>query len=120
MHNLLLFNSDERPFEVEVIERIFHAEGGFRDVRYNEPGGAAIEADYIEPEDRTIVRLSGSRSRISLSGTSDAALRAALILQRHMDQPLRIIDTDYSFDLILRDFRNLEELQTAIDKAQAS
>ena len=120
MHNILLFNSDERPFEVEAIERIFHLENGFRDVRFNEPGGAVVEADYVESEDWTIVRLSGNRNRISLSGTSDVALRAALILQRHLQVPLRVVDTDYSFDLVLSDFTSLEELQAAIDRAQAS
>jgi len=115
MHNILRFNSDEQPFEVEAIKRVFRSEGGFRDVRLNEPGGAVIEADYVEPQDRTIVRLSGDLETISLSGTSDAALRAALILQSHLDGPLRIIDTDYSFDLILKDFSNIEELQTAIN-----
>jgi hypothetical protein len=120
MTNLLLLNPDDRRFESADIERIFQSNGGFRDVRLNEPGGAVIEADYVEPEDWTIVGLSGSRKSISLSGTTDAALRAALILQRNLGTPLRIIDSDYSFDLIFSDFANVEELQTAIDQARAS
>jgi hypothetical protein len=120
MHDILLFNPDDRPFDADVIERIFQSENGFRDVRFNEPGGDVIEADFVEPEDWTIVGLSGNRNRISLSGTSDAALRAALILQRNLDTPLRIVDTDYSFDLILRDFQTTEELRAAIQNAQTS
>jgi hypothetical protein len=118
MHSIMLFDSGERPFEVDAIDRIFRSENGFRDVRYNTPIGTPIEADYIEDDDWTIVRLSGTQKSISLSGTSDVALRAALILQAHLEGPLRIIDTDYSFDLILRDFSNLEELNAAIDKAR--
>ena len=120
MHNILLFNSDNQPFDAKALERIFQSERGFRDVRLNEPGGAAIEADYIEPEDSTIVGLSGSRKSISLSGTSDAALRAALILQNKLGTPLRMVDTDYSFDLILRDIPDIETLRTAIQDAQTS
>jgi hypothetical protein len=120
MHNILLLNSDNRPFDVAAIERIFQSESGFRDVRFNEPGGAVIEADYIEPEDSTIVGLSGSRKSISLSGTSDATLRAALILQRRLGTPLRMFDTEYSFDLILSGFSSIEELQAAIDLARSS
>jgi hypothetical protein len=120
MHNILLLNPDDRPFEIAAIERIFRSEREFRDGRFNEPGGALIEAEYIEPEDRTIVRLSGTRKSISLSGTSDAALRAALILQRNLAIPLRMFDTEYSFDLILADFANVEELRTAIQTAQTS
>lgn len=120
MHNILLLNSDSRPFDVAAIERIFKSEKCFRDVRFNEPGGAVIEADYIEPEDSTIVGLSGSLKSISLSGTSDAALQAALILQNDLETALRIVDTDYSFDLILADFSSIDELQAAIDAARSS
>jgi hypothetical protein len=120
MHNFLLLNSDNQRFDVAAIERIFQSERGFRDVRFHEPGGAIIEADYIEPEDSTIVGLSGSRKSISLSGTSDAALQAALILQNNLPTPLRMADTDYSFDLILSGFSSIEELQAAIDAARSS
>jgi len=120
MHNIMLFNADDRPFDVASINRIFQSENGFHDVRFNEPGGAVIEADYVEPDDSTIVGLSGNRNRISLSGTSDATFHAALILQRNLETPLRIIDTEYSFDLILRDYPDAETLRAAIANAQAS
>jgi hypothetical protein len=50
-----------------------------------------------------------------LSGTTNAALRAALVLQRHLQSPLRITDLDFAFDFVLSDFRNIEELRGAID-----
>ena len=119
MASLLLLNTDDRRFEMADIERVFQSNSGFRDVRFNEPGGAVIEADYVEPEDWTIVGLNGSQKSISLSGTTDAAFRAALILQRSLGIPLRIIDSEYSFDLVFSNVANEEELQTAIDKARA-
>ena len=119
MQNLLVFYPDDRSFAVEAIERIFQSESGFRDVRFNEPGGALIEAIYVEDQDSTIVRLSGNRKTVSLSGQTDAALHAALILQKHLQGPIRIIDWDYAFDLVLSDFKDIEELRTAIDDAQA-
>lgn len=120
MQWFLLYTQDSRPFAVDAIQQIFQSENRFYDVRFNEPGGAAIEADYVEENDSTIVRLSGNLETMSLSGTSDAALRVALILQRRLQAPLRIIDLDYSFDLALEDFRTVEELRTAIDDAQAA
>src|ERR1700730_7840457 len=99
MQNLLLFNSDQRPFDFDAVNRIVQSENGFRDVCFDEPGGALMEAVYAEDQDFIIVRLSRNGNRISLSGTTDAALRVALILQRHLQSPLRIIDWDYSFDL---------------------
>jgi len=120
MTNILLIRIDEMPFDVSAVAHIFSTQSGFRDVRFDEPGGAAVEADYREPEDWTIISLSGDRGAISLSGTSDAALRAALILQTHLNFPLRIFDTNYSFDLMLQDYSNVEDLRAAIEAAQAN
>jgi hypothetical protein len=93
MTNILLLRIDEMPFDVSAVAHIFSTQSGFRDRRFDEPGGAAVEADYIDSENRRIVNLGENPSRISLSGTSDAALRAALILQTHLKVPLRIFDT---------------------------
>ena len=119
MQSLLLFRPDNQVFAVESLERIFESENGFRDVRFNEPGGALIEAIYAADQDWTIVRLSGNGETISLSGQTDAALQAALVLQGHLSAPMRIIDSDYGFDLILSDFKDIEELRTAMEDAQA-
>jgi hypothetical protein len=118
MHNLLLFKTDERPFPIPEIERIFRTAAGFREIRFNEPGGHLIEADYVEPNDWTIVGLSGDGETISLSGTSDAAFHAALILQRSLGTPLRMIDTEYSFDLTFQNISTVDELRTAMEKAR--
>jgi hypothetical protein len=119
MQSLLLLNIEYQEFDVQAIHHIFQSVNEFRDIRFNEPGGNAVEADYLEGDDSTIVGLSGGRRNIALSGTTDAALRAAIILQQHLDVPLRIIDLDYSFDLLLRDYPTVEELRAAMDKAQA-
>ena len=78
------------------------------------PDGAVIEADYVEPEDQSIVGLSKSRTSISLSGMSDVTLRAVLILQKSLELPLRMVDSDYSIDLILQDCPSVEALWSAI------
>jgi hypothetical protein len=119
MQMLLLLNSDNRPFTVEQIHEAFQSESRFHEVRFNTPGGSAIEADYVDGQDSTIVRLDDDLETVSLSGQTDAALRAALILQRHLQGQLRIIDLDYAFDLVLSDFKDIDELRTAIDNAQA-
>jgi hypothetical protein len=117
MHNILLFNADGGQFDFTTINRVFQSANGFRDVRFDEPGGRVIEADYGNPDDSTIIGLSGDLKRISLSGTSDAALRAALILQQNLAVPLRMVDTEYSFDLTFQNISDVEELRNAIDEA---
>ena len=120
MTNILLIRIDEMPFDDAAVSQIFSTQSGFQDVRSDNLVGAAVEARYTEPEDWTIVSLSEDRGAISLSGTSDAALCAALILQTDLKTPLRIFDTNYSFDLTLQNYSTVDELRAAIESAQAS
>jgi hypothetical protein len=120
MQMLLLYNDENRPFAADVIRNVFKSEKGFQDVRSEGLVGSVVEADYVDGRDSTIVRLSDNLETISLSGTSDTAIRAALALQGHLQEPLHIIDLDYSFDLVLKDFAGIDELRSAISDAQAS
>jgi hypothetical protein len=120
MTNILLLRIDEKPFDAAAVAHVLSSQSGFQDVRFDKLIGAVVEARYTEPEDWTIVALSEDREAISLSGTSHAALRAALILQTHLEAPLRIVDTNYSFDLMLQNYSNVDELRAAIGFAQAS
>ena len=120
MQSLLLFSTDKRPFTVEALQGIFKLVNGFGEIRYNTPVGTPIEADYVDGDDFTMVELSPERDTISISGITDAALGAALIVQQHLGVPLRIIDLDYSFDLSLEEFASIEELRHAIEDAQTN
>jgi hypothetical protein len=120
MHSLLLIAANEHDIPVDALERVFKSVGGFTNLRFDTPTGTPIEATYREGEDFTTVSLSTTRRAISVRGTSGAALGAAWIMKSQLDIPLRMVDTDYSFDLMLEGFDSLEELEAAIDKARAS
>ena len=120
MHNLLLFDVNDRQIPLDALDRIFHLVDGFQQVRRNTPTGTPIEANFVHGNESTTVRLDSRRETISITGTSDTALRAALILQAYLQDPLRIVDTEYSFDLVLADYSSIEELARAIDRARAS
>ena len=120
MHSLLLFDVNEREIPVDALQRVFQSVAGFQQVRQNTPTGTPIEADYLEGQDFTTVRLNSKRETISIRGTSGAALNAAWILHRYLNIPLRMVDTEYSFDLILSSFTNIEQLESAIDEARAN
>lgn len=119
MQSILLLRLDELKFEPDRVERILRAVEGFHNVRLDDPAGTLVEAEFVDSGGWTIVALSESARAVSLSGTTNTALRAALVLQSHLNMPLRIIDTEYSFDLALSDCANLEELNAAIDQARA-
>ena len=119
MHSLLLLDADEREIPVDELRRILQSATGFQRLRQNTPAGIPIEADFVEGTDFTTVGLSTTRKAISIRGTSGAALSAAWILRNHLDIPLRMVDTDYSFDLMLQDYATIDELEAAIDEARA-
>jgi hypothetical protein len=118
MQSILLLRLDELKFEPAVVEKTMRTVKGFGKVRLDDPAGALNEAEYVGAQGRTVVTLSESARAISLSGTGDAALHAALVLQGHLTIPLRIVDTEYSFDLDLSSFFTLDELSAAIDQAR--
>lgn len=120
MQSIILWREDELDFEPEKIEQICRTDAGFGQVRFDEPGGALIEAIYSsEPRDYSVfVRLSGDRQIISISSVSDTSLQVALLLQQHLQSPLRIMNDSYTFDLKLSDHTSVDELNAAIDAAE--
>jgi hypothetical protein len=120
MHSLLLFDENHRKISVNELAHIFQSVAGFQEVRYDTPIGTPIEARYIEGEDFTTVDLDEKRETISIRGTSGAALSAAWILHSNLELSVRMVDTDYSFDLILSQFSTIEDLEAAIDAARSS
>lgn len=119
MSNLILFDPTDQPISAGAVLAVFQSVVGFSDIRRNTPSGTQVEAEFHDGDDYTTARLSEKGDQISLSDTSDAAFQAALILQSHLKTPLRIIDTEYTFDLILSDYTALEELNAAIDEVRA-
>jgi hypothetical protein len=119
MTSLLLLCPDDLHIDADTMLALFEDDTRFADIRRNTPTGTLVEADFRIGDDYTTARLSQNGRRISLSGTTDAALAAALVIQSHSKIALRIIDTDYTYDLNLSDYATLEELNADIDQARA-
>ncbi len=119
MQKLLMFNPDFSPFDPKAVEQAFRS-CAFTDLRFDEPGGALIECNYTEPDDWTTIRLSGNAARISMYHTWGAALRAALLIQKSLGRPLRIMNDCCTFDLTFSDISTVEELEAAMENARTS
>ncbi len=119
MHSLLLFDVNERKMSTEALLQVFQSVAGFQRIRFDTPIGTPIGADFVDGDDFTTVDLDSARETISIRGTSGAALKAAWLIQSNLDVPLRMVDTDYSFDLVLQDFHSCAELSNAIDESRA-
>lgn len=118
MQFLLLLNPDDSLFDVTSVERALRSSPQFTDFRFDDPVGALIECVYKEPGDWAIIRLSGNRETIFINNTRDAALRAVLLIQKALGQPLRVFNDDYTFDLTFSDIATVEELEAAMEHAR--
>jgi hypothetical protein len=119
MHFLIVFRIDERSFSFEEIREFVDFTPEFSNLRFSEPGGAALEAVFTSDPDRTIVRLSGDLETVTISGESPAALEVAIALQKAVRSPLRLIDCDYTFDLRLQEYTSVDDLAAAIALARS-
>lgn len=120
MQTLLLLTVDDEPFDANDFRRVVETVKGFDGVRFDEPGGAAVEAKYSDGVDKTTVRLSGNLTAISVSDFTDVAFEVVMILQRHLARSLRIIDMEYTFDLPVSDYANARDLRLAIERTDVS
>ncbi len=120
MQKLLLFKPDLTPFDPMAVERAFRSCADFKDLRFDEPGGALLECQYTEPGAWSTIRLSGDASTISLSFAWGPAIRAALLIQKFLGVPLRMVTSDNSLDLTYSDISTAAELEAAMDNARRS
>jgi hypothetical protein len=120
MQFLLLFKADSSLFELPEVEHVFRSNPHFQDLRIDTSFGDPIECEYVEPDDRTIIRLDKDRQSIFLTHTWGAALKAALTIQRALGIPMRMYNDDYTFDLTFSDIATVEELEAAMNNARTS
>jgi hypothetical protein len=119
MHFLIMFPDDERPFSFQQVHSFVESHPGFSNLRFSEPGGAVLEAEFTLGSDSMILRLSGDLNSVSLSDESASALSLAFALQKSFSRPLRLIDCNYTFDLNLKEYDGVDEIWNAIKSAHS-
>lgn len=118
MQFLLLSNPDDSLFDASSVEHALRSCPQFTDFRSNDID--LIECEYNEPDDSTLIRLGHDRETISVDSIRGASLRAVLLIQKALGQPLRLCNDDYTFDLTFSDITTVEDLEAAMDKASTN
>jgi hypothetical protein len=116
MQFLLLSNPDDSLFDAALVERALRSCPQFTDFYSNDID--LIDCAYNEPDDWTRIRFGDDRETITVDGFRDASLRAVLLIQKALGQPLCLFDDGGTFMLTFSDIETLEELEAAIDKAR--
>src|SRR5689334_22870957 len=120
MQFLMLFNPDFSQFDPTQVAHALRSCPEFKNTRIDTPVGTLIECEYNLSDESTTVRLSPNAERISLTGVSNASLSAALLIQKCLKIPLRVVNDANTFDLTFADIETVQELEAAMDNARTS
>jgi hypothetical protein len=114
MTKLLIFIGENQEFDVEMTIGTISAMSNVTKSRRGEFIGAVFECEYNYEGTSTVVRLSQKAQTITAEGLGTCALSFAIELQKALEVDLRAIDLEYSFDVALRDFQTVEQLERAV------
>lgn len=112
---LLLCNPDDSLFDVTSVERALRSCPQFTNFVRNDL--ELIVCEYNEPDDWTTITLGHDRETISVDNTGPASLRAVLLIQKALGQPLSFFDEGGTFDFTFSDIATVEELEAAMRRA---
>ncbi len=119
MDFLVLFAGEDKKFDEEMVFQILANIPGVYDLKREPNVDAVIEGRCDFEDDSTIVRLSEDLETITISGTGKASLQLALEIQKALGTPLRVFDSDYSFDLMLNEINSLSDFEEKIASANS-
>lgn len=119
MKLLILYIGENEKFDKTLLVEIMAHIPGTKDLPEENLVGSIREWEFVDSgdgaarllRDRTLVRLSEDLETISIPGTGDASLKIALEIQKHYPIPIRVVDEDYSFDLVLKEMDSVAALR---------
>jgi hypothetical protein len=114
MNFLLLYIDKGKTFDREHFLQLLQSIDGICEIEESCSDGACIRGRYNYGGDSTIVELKEDLESIVLSGLGNSAIDLAFRIQQYCFEPLHIIDSDYSFDLIVSDFKDASEFRMTI------
>lgn len=120
MNILILFINDNEKFDKKKILPILQEISGTKNLKEGNFIGSIIECEYSYEDDFTLVRLSEDLETITISGMGDSSLKIALEIQKRYPTAIRVVDSDYNFELILEELESVSEFRQRILDASSA
>lgn len=114
MNFFMLYIDEGKTFDRECVRHLFSVIGEITEIEESPDDGACLKGRYNHGGDTTIVELKNDLESIALSGVGDASIDLAFRIQEGYPEGLHIIDSDFSFDLLMSDFDNVTSLRDAV------
>ncbi len=119
MKTLLLFLSKNEQFYTPEIALILQEIPGTNNLKEGNFVGSILECEFSDENDFTLIRLSDDLETITISGMGNASLKISLEIQKRYPKPIRLIDSDYTFDLVLEKIGSMSELRQKMLEASS-
>lgn len=113
---LLIYIGESVKFEQSQVEHAMGSMAGVSQIHRGPLIGSLLQCHYTLGDESTIIRLSEDLETITVNGIGPVSLGFAWSFQKAMPLDLRMIDMDYSFDVVLSEFDSVEELVQAISE----
>lgn len=114
MNFFMLYINEGKAFDRERLRKLFLSIGRITEIEETPDDGACLKGRYNHGSDSTIVELKDDLQSIALSGAGEAGIDLAFKIQEGYPEDIYIIDADYSFDLLVKDFHDVIGLRSAI------
>ncbi|WP_449416309.1 hypothetical protein [Phormidium nigroviride] len=117
MKTLMLFISKNEQFDPQQIALMLQEIPGTNNLKEGNFVGSILECEFSDENNFSLIRLSDDLETITISGMGgmgNASLKISLEIQKRYPKPLRLIDSDYTFDLVLEKILSLSELRQKI------
>lgn len=116
---LLLYIEDGTPFDIDLLHRTLAASEYTRDLDRSYPH-YALWCEYHYGCCIALIHASPDRRAVFVEGIDDAGLAAALTIQRGHGGPIRVLDDQNSFDLLVSEMVSLDDFRSKVEEARAA
>ncbi len=120
MNILILFIGENKKFDENKILSILQDIPGIQNLREGNFVGSILECEFSEEDDFTLIRLSDDLETISISGIGDASLKIALEIQKRYPRAIRVVDSNYNFELVIEEMESVNEFRQRILEASSA
>lgn len=117
MNKLLIYVGERQGFEGRATTDAIASINGVSRILEGGLIGAVWQCEYSFADRTTMVRISDDLETVSVGGLAREAVEFAVRLQQLLpERALRVIDTDYTFDLPLSEYETGAALMAAIEQ----
>lgn len=114
MSRLLIYISETEKFDEHLVHDFLKSCPGVSAIQERPDELARWMAEFEFENDSALFECKSDLETVVVSRTGGAGIQLCYLFQAFYPKPLHVIDESYSFDLVIRDFGTVVELEKAM------